>query len=128
MDKITFIGNLGNDPEMRYTPSGQAVTTFPVAVTRRWTGSDGEKKEQTLWLRVSVWGKQAESANQYLSKGKKIYGEGELTPDEKTGGPRVYQRKDGEFGASFEVRATRIEFLSPKSAGGGYDEGEPAEE
>ncbi len=126
MDKIVLIGNLGRDPEMRYTHSGQAVTTFPVAVTRRWTGSDGDKKEQTLWFRANVWGKLAEICNQHLAKGRKVYIEGSLEADAETGGPRVYERKDGTSGASFEVRVNVVEFLTPKS--GGNDEGEPEEE
>lgn len=113
--KVTLIGNLGRDPEMRYTPNGNAVTTFAVATSRKWTDSEGNPKEETLWWRVSVWGKQAETCNQYLVKGSKVYVEGEMIGDEK-GGPRVFQRKDGTPGASFEVRANLVKFLSPKSS------------
>ena len=76
--KLIIIGNLGRDPEMRYTPDGKAVTTFSVAASRRY----GEK-EETAWFRVSVWGKQAESCNQYLQKGSKVLVEGRLTAEQR---------------------------------------------
>jgi len=106
---------------MRYTPNGTAVTTFPVATSRRWTDASGTLKEETAWFRVSVFGKQAETCNQYLAKGRKVLVEGELAVDEKTGGPRVYTRKDGTAGASFEVRGSTVRFLTSKSEaeGGG---------
>jgi len=100
---------------MRYTPNGTAVTTFPVATSRRWTDASGTLKEETAWFRVSVFGKQAETCNQYLAKGRKVLVEGELAVDEKTGGPRVYTRKDGTAGASFEVRGSTVRFLTSKS-------------
>ncbi|RIK16883.1 MAG: single-stranded DNA-binding protein [Chloroflexi bacterium] len=103
--RLILVGNLGRDPEMRYTPNGTAVTQLSAA---------GQLKEETAWWRVSVFGKQAETCNQYLSKGKKVLIEGTLAVDEKSGGPRVYQRKDGTYGASFEVRATTVRFLSAK--------------
>lgn len=112
--KITLIGNLGRDPEMRYTPSGQAVTNFSMATTEKWTGSDGAKQERTLWWRVSAFGKMAEVVNQYLKKGAKVYVEGRMTADPKTGGPRVYEKKDGTSGAAFEVVASTVKFLSSK--------------
>lgn len=116
--RLFLVGNLGRDPEMRYTPNGTAVTTFPVATSRRWTDASGTLKEETAWFRVSVFGKQAEVCNQYLAKGRKVLIEGELAVDDKTGGPRVYTRKDGTAGASFEVRATTVRFLTPKGEGG----------
>ena len=88
--KVTIVGNLGTDPEMRYTPSGQAVTNFSVATNRRWTNNEGQMQEETVWFRVSVWGKQAESCNQYLSKGRQVFVEGRLRADEN-GGPRLWQ-------------------------------------
>jgi single-strand DNA-binding protein len=112
--RLVLVGNLGRDPEMRYTPNGTAVTTFPVATSRRWTDASGQLKEETAWFRVSVFGKQAEVCNQYLAKGRKVLVEGELVVDEKTGGPRVYTRKDGTAGASFEVRGNTVRFLTPK--------------
>lgn len=119
--RLVLVGNLGRDPEMRYTPNGTAVTTFPVATSRRWTDASGTLKEETAWFRVSVFGKQAETCNQYLAKGRKVLVEGELAVDEKTGGPRVYTRKDGTAGASFEVRGSTVRFLTSKSEaeGGG---------
>jgi single-strand DNA-binding protein len=122
--KITLIGNLGRDPEMRYTPSGQAVTNFSMATTEKWTGQDGQPQERTLWWRVSAFGKMAETVNQYLKKGSKVYVEGRITGDSKTGGPRIYTRQDGTAGSSFEVNASTIKFLSSRSdAGGGAASG-----
>jgi single-strand DNA-binding protein len=103
---------------MRYTPNGTAVTQLSVATSRKWTDASGQLKEETAWFRVSVFGKQAETCNQYLAKGRKVLVEGDLIVDERTGGPRVYQRKDGTYGASFEVRANTVRFLSPKGEGG----------
>ena len=86
--KLIIIGNLGRDPEMRYTPDGKAVTTFSVATSRKYN-----EKEETTWFRVSVWGKQAESCNQYLTKGSKVLVEGRLRPDANTGAHRFFKRK-----------------------------------
>ena len=116
---IIIVGNLGRDPEMRYTPSGQAVTNFSVATSRQYTGSDGNQVKETIWFRVSAWGKQAETCNQYLKKGSKVLVEGRLTPDPTTGGPRLWQRQDGTTNASFEVSANTVRFLSSR----GEDEG-----
>jgi single-strand DNA-binding protein len=102
--KLIIIGNLGRDPELRFTPGGDPVTTFSVATSRRY----GEKDE-TTWFRVSVLGKQAESCNTYLSKGSKVLVEGRLKAD-----PTVYQRKDGTWGASYEVTAESVRFLTAK--------------
>jgi single-strand DNA-binding protein len=115
--RMTLVGNLGKDPEMRYTPNGTPVTMFSAAVNRKYTGSDGQTKEETLWFRISVWGKQAETCNQYLHKGQMVLVEGSLTGDE-TGGPRVWTGKDGKPHASFEVRAQTVRFLSRKDSGG----------
>jgi single-strand DNA-binding protein len=112
--RLVLVGNLGRDPEMRYTPSGTPVTSFPVATTRKWTDANGQPKEETAWFRISVWGKQAEACNQYLQKGRQVLVEGTLVADEKTGGPRIYQRNDGTAGASFEVRAQSVRFLGRK--------------
>lgn len=116
--RIIIVGNLGRDPEMRYTPQGTPVTQFQVATSRRWTDAQGAQHEETAWFRCATWGKQAEICNQYLSKGKKVLVEGQLVVDEKTGGPRTYRRRDDTVGASFEVRATLVRFLSPKGEGG----------
>lgn len=122
--KITLVGNLGRDPEMRYMADGTAVTSFSMATSRKWTGKDGDRQEETLWFRVNVWGKQAETVNQYLSKGKRVLVEGELQGDPATGGPRLWSRSDGTPAANFEVRANVVRFLSGKSEGytpPGYD-------
>jgi len=116
---IIIVGNLGKDPEMRYTPSGQAVTSFNVATSRQYTGSNGQKVKETIWFRVSAWGKQAETCNQYLRKGSKVLVEGRLVPDQTSGGPRVYTRQDGTTGASFEVSANTVRFMSTRSEGEG---------
>src|SRR5512135_3904379 len=117
--KIEIIGNLGRDPEMRYTQSGQPVTSFSVACNRKYTGGDGQKVEETYWFRVSAWGKQAEVCNQYLKKGSRVRVEGRLTPDKNTGGPRIWQKQDGTSGSSFEVTAGTVRFLSTRSDGDG---------
>ena len=113
--KLVIVGNLGTDPEMRYTPSGQAVTNFSVATNRRYTSSDGNQVDETTWFRVSVWGKQAESTNQYLKKGNKVLVEGRLNPDRETGGPRLWTRQDGTSAASFEMTAETVRFLTPRA-------------
>lgn len=125
---IIIVGRLGRDPEMRYTSTGQAITSFSVATDRRYTDSSGQVQKQTYWFRISVWGKQAESCNNYLKKGNMVLVEGSLRADPQSGGPRVYPRSDGTSGASFEVTAQTVRFLTPKgegqdaSAGGGVGE------
>ena len=111
---IVITGNLGRDPEMRYTPSGQAVTNFSVAVNESFTNSNGERIQRTIWFRVSAWGKQAEICNQYLKKGRMVLVEGRMTADPNTGGPRVWTGQDGSPRASFEVSAQTVRFLSSK--------------
>ena len=113
--KITIVGNLGRDPEMRYTPSGQAVTSFAVATNRSYTGSDGNRVKETTWFRVSAWGKQAENCNNYLRKGSKVLVEGRIVPDTTTGGPRVFTRQDGTTGASFEITSSTVQFLDSRA-------------
>jgi single-strand DNA-binding protein len=129
---IILVGNLGRDPEMRYTPSGQAVTNFSVATNRQFTGSDGQLVKETIWFRVSTWGKTAENCNQFLKRGSKVLVEGRLIPDAGTGGPRVWNRQDGTPSASFEVNAQTVRFLSTRgedeSSGGLPGEGPGAED
>ncbi|MDX1663694.1 MAG: single-stranded DNA-binding protein [Candidatus Promineifilaceae bacterium] len=121
--KLTIVGNLGRDPEMRYLPDGTAVTNMNIATNRRWSDPrSGEQREETIWFRVSVWGRQAETVNQYLSKGRQVLVEGRLEGDPETGGPRLYTRQDGSVGASFEMRAFRVVFLSGRDTGGDYEE------
>jgi single-strand DNA-binding protein len=135
--KIIVIGNLGGDPEMRYMPDGTAVTNFSLATNRRWTDrASGQPAEETTWFRVSVWRQQAETANQYLSKGSRVLVEGRLRPDPQTGAPRLWTRQDGTVGASFEITADYIRFLSGRDEGDSdfgdnYDDngsGSPAQE
>jgi single-strand DNA-binding protein len=124
---LILVGNLGKDPEMRYTPSGQAVTSMSVATNRQYTGSDGQLVKETTWFRVSVWGKQAETCNQYLRKGSRVLVEGRLVPDPKTGSPRIWQGQNGP-GASFEVSAFTVKFLSSGRGdedAGAYQSSEP---
>ncbi len=126
---LIIVGNLGKDPEMRYTPSGQAVTSFSVASNRKYTSSNGEQVNETIWFRISAWGKQAEICNQWLKKGSKVLVEGRLTPDKNTGGPRIWQKQDGTSAASFEVNASTVRFLSTRAesdSGGASDAGEMA--
>ncbi len=120
---LIFVGNVGRDPEMRYTPSGQAVTSFSVAPNRQYTNNNGETIKETIWFRVSAWGKQAEVCNQYLKKGSKVLVEGRLTPDKETGGPRVWTGQDGSPRASFEVTAGTVRFLTSR---GEVEAGAPA--
>jgi single-strand DNA-binding protein len=125
--KVIIIGNLGRDPEMRYTPDGKPVTQLSVATNRKWTDqSSGEPREETIWWRVSVWGKQAEACNQYLVKGQQVLVEGRVRPDPQTGGPRIWTRSDGTPGASFELTAFNVRFLAKPR--GMEAEGPPFEE
>ena len=115
--QIIIVGNVGKDAEMRFTPSGQAVTTFSVATSREYKDASGEQVKETIWFRVSTWGKVAEICNQYVKKGSKVLVEGRLTPDKTTGGPRIWTKQDGTSGASFEVTAQTVRFLSAKGEG-----------
>ena len=112
---IIIAGDVGRDPEMRYTPSGQAVTSFSVATNRQYTNNNGETVKETIWFRISAWGKTGEVCNQYLKKGSKVLVEGRLTADPATGGPRVWTAQDGSTRASFEVYAQTVRFLSSRS-------------
>lgn len=116
---IIIAGNVGRDPEMRYTPSGQPVTSFSVATNRQYTSNSGETVKETIWFRVTTWGKQAEVCNQYVKKGSKVLVEGRMTADPATGGPRVWTGQDGSPRASFEVTANMVRFLSSRDEAGG---------
>ncbi len=122
--KVLLIGNLGRDPEMRYTQSGTPVTNFSIATNERWTGQDGEKRERTIWWRISAWGKLGETVNQYLSKGRQVHVEGRMNPDPETGGPRVFTRNDGTSGSSYDVTALSVTFLGGRGDNGGQQGGE----
>lgn len=112
--QTTIIGNLGNDPEMRYAPSGDAVTSFSVATSKTWT-KDGQKQEKTVWWRVSVWGAQAEACSKYLAKGRQVMVVGEVEE------PRVFTDKQGNARAALEIKASQVKFLGQKGDGG-HDE------
>lgn len=113
---IDLIGNLGNDPELRYTPSGVPVASFNLAVSRQWTDSnDGEKKQKTTWFRISVWNKQAEVVAEHLRKGRQVFVTGEVEE------ARVYTDRDGKPRASLEVKAQSVRFLGQRGAGDAAD-------
>ncbi len=103
--QIILVGNLGQDPEMRYTPSGVPVTSFSLAVNRVWTGQDGQRQEKTTWFRVTAWQREAELASQYLSKGRQVLVIGEMEE------ARPWTDRDGNRRASLEVRARTIRFI-----------------
>ena len=108
LNKIMIIGNLGADPELRYTPSGKAVTELRVAVNDNRKGPDGEWIEETLWFRVSVWEQQAERMAEQLRKGNKIYAEGQLRA-------REYEARDGQKRTSLELAFARVVNLERRS-------------
>ena len=108
LNKITLIGNVGGDPEMRYTPNGKAVTSFTVATNHRYSTASGETREETDWFRISAWGKQGEMCNQYLSKGRQVYVEGRLHA-------RNWEAQDGQMRTSLEVTADRVLFLGKRT-------------
>ena len=111
MHKTTVIGNVGSDPEMRYTPSGQGVTQFSLASNRKYKTADGEQKEETTWFRVSAWGRLAEVCNQYLTKGKQVYVEGRIAV-------RDYQASDGTTRFSIDLTANEVQFLGGNAGSG----------
>ena len=112
MNKITLIGNLTHDPEVRSTPSGVTVCTFTIAVNRRFANSDGDR--QTDFFRINAWRQLGENCGRYLSKGKKVGVIGELQA-------RQYEAKDGSTRMSLDVAADEVEFLTPKDATGEYN-------
>lgn len=122
MNKIMLIGNLGRDPELNYTPNGTAITKFTMAVNRRMRDRDsGERRDETTWFNIVAWSQLAETCNQYLHKGSKVYIEGRMTS-------RKFTDKDGNERTAWEVTASEMEMLDPKgqgqgsSSGGGYDD------
>jgi single-strand DNA-binding protein len=118
---VVIVGNLGRDPEMRYTPSGVPVTTFSVAVNRKWKGQDGEPREKTTWFRVKAWRKLAELCNQYLTKGQLVLVEGEIDAS-------AWMGQDNEPRASLELTAQNVRFLGSRSGGTGSGSGEAFKE
>jgi single-strand DNA-binding protein len=135
VNKVILIGNLGRDPEVRSTPSGQAVASFTLATSRRWRDKGGQKQEQTEWHNIVCWGKQAEIAGQYLTKGKQIYVEGRLQTrswEDKQSGEKKYRTEivcdnfqmlgsRGGGGGDFESHSTTA--AASGSSGPSYDEG-----
>lgn len=116
MNKIFIIGNVGREPEMRYTPNGNPVTSFSVATTRRYT-VQGEQQEETQWFQISAWNRLAENCNQYVTKGMKVFVEGRLSLEE-------YDTPDGQKRTSLKVTAFEVQFLNrPGDPGGGQGEG-----
>ena len=104
MNKMLVIGNVGTDPEMRYTPNGNPVTSFRLATNRRYTTSEGEQREETEWFTITAWNKLAETCNQYVTKGMRVYAEGRLKSDTWTG-------NDGQNRFRNEIVANDVRFL-----------------
>lgn len=115
-NKITIIGNLGRDPEMRYLPSGDPVASFSVATSERWRTRDGQQQERTTWFNVSAFGKLAEQCNQFLHKGSSVYLEGGLSLREYTG-------NDGTARTSLDVRLREMRMLDKRDEGGDFGGG-----
>jgi single-strand DNA-binding protein len=101
VNKVILVGNLGKDPEVRYTPGGQAVAKFPLATTDNWTDQSGQRQEKTEWHNVVVWGKTAENCGQYLAKGRQVYLEGAIRS-------RSYDDKEGAKRYVTEIQAQRV--------------------
>ncbi|HJS28242.1 MAG TPA: single-stranded DNA-binding protein [Anaerolineales bacterium] len=112
LNKVLIIGNLGKDPEMRYTPSGRPVTTFRVAASRTWKNADGDRQEETEWFNVTAWGNLAEICNQYLKRGQQVYVEGRLHT-------RRWEDPEGNKRSTVEIVASEMVILGERK-----DEGE----
>ena len=109
LNKVMIIGNLGSEPEMRFTPNGNPVTSFRVATNRVYTTPEGERKEETEWFAVVAWGKLAEQCNQFLTKGRLVYAEGRLHT-------RSWESQDGQKHYRTEIIASRVTFLDRQAA------------
>ncbi len=109
LNKIMIIGNLGSDPEMRFTPNGRPVTSFRVATNWRYVTAEGERREETEWFNIVAWGKLAEQCNQFLTKGRLVYAEGRLRT-------HTWEGQDGQKYYRNEVIANRVSFLDRQSA------------
>ncbi|MCK5127403.1 MAG: single-stranded DNA-binding protein [candidate division Zixibacteria bacterium] len=117
VNKAILIGNLGSDPELRYTAGGQAVANFNIATTEKWRDKDGQMQENTEWHRIVLWARQAEIAKEYLKKGSAVYIEGRIQT-------RSYEDKDGNKRYTTEIVGQRMQFLGGRgSGGGGMDNG-----
>lgn len=119
LNKAMLIGNLGRDPEVRYTSGGTAVANFTLATNERWTDNAGERQERTEWHRIVVWGKQAEIAGEYLRKGRQIFVEGSLQT-------REWTDRDGNKRYTTEIRAQRFQMLGSRDDRGAMPVGAPA--
>ena len=113
-----IVGNVGRDPEMRYTQGGQAVCDFSVAVNRRWTDKGGEQQEKVTWFRVTCWGKLAETVNEYVQKGRQVLVVGEVDASAWIG-------KDDEPRATLELTAREVKFLGNRDDSGGIHDSQP---
>lgn len=113
VNKVILIGNLGADPEVRFTPGGQAVANFKIATNESWIDKSGQKQERTEWHRIVVWGKTAENCGEYLKKGRQVYVEGRLQT-------REWTDKEGKKNYTTEIVATSVQFLG---GGAGRNEG-----
>lgn len=112
INKVILIGNLGADPEMRFTQNGAPVATFTVATTEKWKGQDGQMQEQTEWHRVVAWKRLAEICGEYLAKGSRVYIEGKLQT-------RKWKDQNGADRYTTEIVAREMKMLSPRTTGGG---------
>jgi single-strand DNA-binding protein len=119
VNKVILIGNLGRDPELRYTKNGQAVANFSLATSDNFT-KDGQREERTEWHRIVAWGKTAELCTQYLTKGRSVYIEGALRT-------REWEDKDGNKRQTTEVHAQTVQFIGPRGAGQQGGGGRPSE-
>ncbi len=109
LNKVMIIGNIGSEPEMRFTPNGNPVTSFRVATNRAYTTTDGERKQETEWFTVVAWNKLAEQCNQFLSKGRLVYAEGRLRT-------HSWEGQDGQKHYRTEIVANRVSFLDRRAA------------
>ncbi len=112
VNKAILIGNLGRDPELKYTQSGKAVATFTLATTERWTGQDGQKHEDTTWHNIVAWGRQGEVLNEYMRKGRQIYIEGRIVN-------RNYDDKEGNKKYISEIVVQNFSFIGNRADAGG---------
>ena len=110
LNKVMIIGNLGSEPEMRFTPNGNPVTSFRVATNRVYTTPEGERKEETEWFAVVAWGRLAENCNQFLTKGQRVYTEGRIHT-------RSWETQDGQKHSRPEIIANRVIFLDRRTGG-----------
>ena len=121
VNRVILIGNLGRDPELRYTQTGQAVTNFSIATNEKWKDKEGQPQERTEWHRIIVWGKPAENCAQYLQKGRSVYIEGRLQT-------RDWEDREGNKRQTTEVVAQTVQFLGGRGEGGSRPSGAPPTE